>query len=294
MQSNHLPSHYSDNKATRKYVKTGKYSKKKQQQAQQQIQAAIQQQIQAALQSSQQPLTPQQIAILQQSLQAAAMGESTNSTGGLPEGINVPALSPQQLANFKASFLQMASQPFLPRSDLTNSTTGTNPILPMTRAGALSVPLLHPNPSQSTLPPSGSQNIQTIPLSSSAINSNISDKAGFPQQMINGTITTKEGMPLSTASTKPVIFLGNNVVNPSEEGLAHNKIVKKRYTEALQKDHEKITKPDYTTPFKSIEDVIDRLLPYHIYQYPLNDLNANKIPMERQGKINEKYKSYIL
>lgn len=33
---------------------------------------------------------------------------------------------------------------------------------------------------------------------------------------------------------------------------------------------------------------MDRLLPYHIYQYPKSDLDANKIPSERQGKKNNK------
>jgi hypothetical protein len=32
---------------------------------------------------------------------------------------------------------------------------------------------------------------------------------------------------------------------------------------------------------------MDRLLPYHIYQYPKGDLDANKIPLERQGTVNK-------
>ena len=43
-----------------------------------------------------------------------------------------------------------------------------------------------------------------------------------------------------------------------------------------------MTTPDYKTPFKSLKDAMTRLMPYHIYQYPKHDLDANKIPLERQ------------
>lgn len=43
-----------------------------------------------------------------------------------------------------------------------------------------------------------------------------------------------------------------------------------------------VTNPDYKTPFKSLEDAINRLLPYHIYHYPKADLDANRISVELQ------------
>ncbi|KAI7871235.1 hypothetical protein BDF14DRAFT_1764775 [Spinellus fusiger] len=60
--------------------------------------------------------------------------------------------------------------------------------------------------------------------------------------------------------------------------------VKQRFVEALAVDHRAVTCPDYHTPFTSLQDAMNRLLPYHIYQYPKGDLDANKIPMDRQGK----------
>ena len=36
----------------------------------------------------------------------------------------------------------------------------------------------------------------------------------------------------------------------------------------LVNDFFKVTRPDFITPFKSTNDVIKRLLPYHIFQYP--------------------------
>lgn len=54
--------------------------------------------------------------------------------------------------------------------------------------------------------------------------------------------------------------------------------------ESLLADHRSVTFPDYEKPFTSIRDAMKRLMPYHIYQYPKGDLDANKIPLERQGK----------
>ncbi|KAI8053671.1 uncharacterized protein B0P05DRAFT_641392 [Gilbertella persicaria] len=66
-----------------------------------------------------------------------------------------------------------------------------------------------------------------------------------------------------------------------EEELQHRE-VKKRFIESLLEDHKLVTQPDYHTPFTSLKDAMDRLMPYHIYQYPKHDLDANKIPLERQ------------
>lgn len=57
-----------------------------------------------------------------------------------------------------------------------------------------------------------------------------------------------------------------------------------RCVESLLADHRSVTFPDYEKPFTSVQDAMKRLMPYHIYQYPKGDLDANKIPLERQGK----------
>jgi hypothetical protein len=60
--------------------------------------------------------------------------------------------------------------------------------------------------------------------------------------------------------------------------------LKSRCVESLLADHRSVTFPDYEKPFTSVQDAMKRLMPYHIYQYPKGDLDANKIPLERQGK----------
>ncbi|KAG0190771.1 hypothetical protein DFQ28_001618 [Apophysomyces sp. BC1034] len=67
---------------------------------------------------------------------------------------------------------------------------------------------------------------------------------------------------------------------PEEE--SHQLEVKRRFVESLDADKLAVTRPNYYTPFHSTQDAINRLLPYHIYQYPKGDLDANKIPLDRQ------------
>ncbi|KAI8332429.1 hypothetical protein BC941DRAFT_474208 [Chlamydoabsidia padenii] len=201
-------SNYSEtNKSTRKYVKTGKYSKKKQQQQQQQIQAAIQQQIQATLQQRQQPLTPQQILALQQSLQDAAMNGMTAS------GTRSP--------------VNPSNQPIAPSATLT--------------VPDAQLPYAPPQPPSSMTDPSPNDPLKQL----------LSLEGGY---------------------------------KTSRELEDHAAQVKKRCIESLVKDHDKVTRPDYLTPFRSMEDALERLLPYHIYQYPAADLDANKVPLERQDQ----------
>ncbi|KAJ8661177.1 hypothetical protein O0I10_002925 [Lichtheimia ornata] len=70
---------------------------------------------------------------------------------------------------------------------------------------------------------------------------------------------------------------------PEEE--LHHQDVKRRIYDSILSDHKAVTEPDYKTPFRSKQDVIDRLLPYHIYQYPKVDMDANKIPMDKQDQL---------
>jgi len=46
-----------------------------------------------------------------------------------------------------------------------------------------------------------------------------------------------------------------------------------RVNEKLAADRAAVLKPDVDTPFENMEDVISRLLPYHILQQPQEDLD---------------------
>ena len=55
-----------------------------------------------------------------------------------------------------------------------------------------------------------------------------------------------------------------------------------RIADQLKKDQEAVLNPDLSS-FKSLDDVIDRLLPYHIFQNPLIDAET----AAREGSIPE-------
>jgi hypothetical protein len=45
-----------------------------------------------------------------------------------------------------------------------------------------------------------------------------------------------------------------------------------RVAARLTADHISVLFPDVETPFRDVEDVVDRLLPYHVFQHPWEDL----------------------
>ena len=45
-----------------------------------------------------------------------------------------------------------------------------------------------------------------------------------------------------------------------------------RVASRLTTDHISVLFPDVDSPFRDLEDVVDRLLPYHVYQHPRDDL----------------------
>ena len=48
----------------------------------------------------------------------------------------------------------------------------------------------------------------------------------------------------------------------------------RRFRGRLERDHQLVTNPDVDTPFADQEDVVNRLLPYHVFQHPQEDLDT--------------------
>ena len=59
-----------------------------------------------------------------------------------------------------------------------------------------------------------------------------------------------------------------------------------RFAERLAADQQTTLKPDVDTPFVDAEDVVRRLLPYHIYQQPKEDLEKLISP-KGKGKAEQ-------
>jgi hypothetical protein len=135
------------------------------------------------------------------------------------------------------------------------------------------------------------QSLQTA--SGSMISANHSHPSSVPSTPTSSSFTPSQPpigpKPLTEpAAIKPTVGkltqpLPDSILSKRlpEEEFQHRDI-KRRFLETLSKDHVSVTTPDYQTPFRSMKDVIDRLLPYHVYQYPKMDLDANKVSLELQ------------
>ena len=60
-----------------------------------------------------------------------------------------------------------------------------------------------------------------------------------------------------------------------------------RVAARLTADHISVLFPDVETPFQDVEDVVDRLLPYHVFQHPREDLLKTKTGGKGKRKATE-------
>ncbi|KAJ1936607.1 hypothetical protein FBU59_005000, partial [Linderina macrospora] len=65
------------------------------------------------------------------------------------------------------------------------------------------------------------------------------------------------------------------------EEIAHREEVGRRFCEALAMDRQMVQNPDWRTPFRNTKDAIERLLPFHVYQYSDRALDAGIAAAER-------------
>lgn len=54
----------------------------------------------------------------------------------------------------------------------------------------------------------------------------------------------------------------------------HHDSVRNGMAQELQTAHKDLRRPDYRTPFSSLQDAIERLLPFHVFQYPAQDIDS--------------------
>lgn len=56
------------------------------------------------------------------------------------------------------------------------------------------------------------------------------------------------------------------------------------FAACLAADHAAVLQPDVDTPFTDVADVVNRLLPYHVFQQPDEDLNSLLNRKRSKGK----------
>ncbi|KAJ2206532.1 hypothetical protein IW145_002079 [Coemansia sp. RSA 521] len=54
----------------------------------------------------------------------------------------------------------------------------------------------------------------------------------------------------------------------------HEAEVSRRFRDALAMDHQMVQQPEWQTPFTGPHDIIQRLLPFHVFQYPDSSIDA--------------------
>jgi len=95
---------------------------------------------------------------------------------------------------------------------------------------------------------------------------------------LNGT---SAGLLLSSLAST---LAGSGVIPPGgpktvEEQLQqciaeHHDSVRNGMAQELQTTHKDLRRPDFRTPFSSLQDAIERLLPFHVFQYPAQDIDS--------------------
>jgi hypothetical protein len=71
---------------------------------------------------------------------------------------------------------------------------------------------------------------------------------------------------------------------PSAEEYYHQQAVRQRFSAALMQDHRRVVQPDVKKPFQSLDDAIESLLPYHVFQYTEYDLSNDDDAFQKDRK----------
>ncbi|KAG0259653.1 hypothetical protein BG011_002504 [Mortierella polycephala] len=65
----------------------------------------------------------------------------------------------------------------------------------------------------------------------------------------------------------------------------HHDSVRNAMAVELQAAHRAVTLPDWRTPFSSLQDAIERLLPFHVFQYPAQDLESHAKAFDSRPEV---------
>ncbi|KAI7827394.1 hypothetical protein BC939DRAFT_445080 [Gamsiella multidivaricata] len=65
----------------------------------------------------------------------------------------------------------------------------------------------------------------------------------------------------------------------------HHDSVRTGMAMELQATHRNLRRPDYRTPFSSLQDAIERLLPFHVFQYPTQDIDAQARAFNNRSEV---------
>ncbi|KAG9316571.1 hypothetical protein JVU11DRAFT_2624 [Chiua virens] len=91
-------------------------------------------------------------------------------------------------------------------------------------------------------------------------------------------------LPSFTTSTSPQAPLANLAKDRSEQELQLTQQTAGGFAACLAADHAAVLHPDVDTPFIDMADAVNRLLPYHVFQQPSEDLDSLSSRKRSKGK----------
>ncbi|XP_067275357.1 BRD4-interacting chromatin-remodeling complex-associated protein isoform X3 [Pseudorasbora parva] len=191
----------------------------------------------------------QQNIILQAKQQAqaqvhASQQQATNQFSKMPDPPSVQAATSAASGTIQASVQSLQQQ----KSVLVKpSTTGANDTQVFSAGATLNQGVTTPNLAQA---------VQAKPGVISSVGGLTLGKAGLQIQVLGAGLSQMPAPPAPAPQTQTSLKRPFSM-EPSKEA---------RMLEQLRKQQGSVLHPDYSSPFRSFEDTLHRLLPYHLYQ----------------------------
>ncbi|KAJ1915637.1 hypothetical protein H4219_004207 [Mycoemilia scoparia] len=136
-------------------------------------------------------------------------------------------------------------------------------------AAAFKTPQILPRPPSMSGPPSGVMSqMKTTPTRDLSL---AAKKPGMTPIAPNpiAKSTKKLAKPRVDYSRNVIPFVHSYITKPSGQVLDfHANRLISRFQAVLKADHDVVSSPNIDTPFQNHTDMVQRLLPYHVYQYP--------------------------
>ncbi|KAF9945508.1 hypothetical protein BGZ72_001281 [Mortierella alpina] len=106
--------------------------------------------------------------------------------------------------------------------------------------------------------------------------------SGASQSTGGGSLNNRSAAGVSGAT---VSAIQRAVTDPLQQKIAeHHLAVRNAMTSELEETHKALRRPDWWTPFKSFQDVMDRLIPFHVFQYPAEDLEIHATAFSKRSE----------
>ncbi|KAJ9068895.1 hypothetical protein DSO57_1024112 [Entomophthora muscae] len=77
-----------------------------------------------------------------------------------------------------------------------------------------------------------------------------------------------------------------------EQEVQHHYSIKEKVSQSLKSDEAMVAAPDLSRPFEGLEDAFNRLIPYHLYQYPDESVEEESGADFNASKIINSYRSF--